>query len=290
MDVVLALGGGGAKCFAQVGALRALADAGIRIRGVACTSAGGLVGAPLAAGVPLERILSALTAVHGRPPQRARQGAGLFDPRAALGVIDALVGDRAFDDLAMPLALTAVDLETGRPLVLRTGSVCRALHAAVAVPGLFPPAAHDGRAVVDGGVLDPVPVALARRLVPGLAAVAVVVAQPVGAWSAHRLPRRLAGVGFLRRLSAWRPVQAFEVFLRASDLTHRQLLEARLALDRPELLIRPEVPILDLFQPVDIAGLVAAGEAAAAGALRGAWGDAAEAGRADGAFASRFGG
>lgn len=269
MDVVLALGGGGAKCFAQIGVLRALQREAVAVRAVACTSAGALVGAPLAAGVPVEAILDALRSVHGRPPRRARRGDGLFDPREGLAVVERLVGGRDFADLALPLALTAVDLETGEPHALAQGPVRDALHAAVAIPGLFPPVRLDGRTLADGGIVDPVPVALARRLAPGLAAVAVAIAPPVSAWSEHRLARRLTGLPLARLAARWRPARALDVFLRASDLTHRRLLEARLALDAPEVLVRPDVPVLDVFQAADVDALVRAGEAAAAAALHG---------------------
>lgn len=267
MDVVLALGGGGAKCFAQIGALGALEAAGVRVRAVACTSAGALVGAPFADGVPVGAILDALRSAQGRPPRRARRGDGLFDPRAGLEAVDALVGDRTFADLRIPLALTAVDLETGEALALDAGALRPALHAAVAIPGLFPPVRLGERPLADGGVVDPVPVGLARRLAPGLPAVAVAIAPPHGRWSEHRLPQRLAGLPLARLAARWRPARALDAFLRASDLTHRRLLEARLALEGPEILVRPDVPVLDVFQAVDVDALVRAGARAAEEAL-----------------------
>ncbi len=263
MDVVLALGGGGVKCFAQLGALRGLERAGLRVRGVAATSAGGLVGAGLAAGHGIDALVALCAAAQGAARlRRARRGEALLDARAAHRLVEQLVGARTFDDLALPLALTTARLDTGAPHVLQRGAVGPALRAAIAVPGLFAPQPVGPWQLIDGGAVDPVPVRAARALAPGLPVVAVVVTPELGVAAAHPAGARLARLPLLRRLGALRPIRALEVFVRAADFGHRALVESRLALDAPELVVRPRVAHLDLFAAVDVDALVAEGERA----------------------------
>lgn len=267
MDVVLALGGGGVKCFAQLGAIQGLDRLGVRVRAVAATSAGGLVGAGLAAGTDVGGLVALLAAAQDRArPRRARRGDALLDPRAAHAVIDALVGDRTFADLALPLALTTIRLDSGALEVVTAGPVAPALRAAIAVPGLFPPQRLGALELVDGGAVDPVPVRAARALAPGLPVVAVVVTPPLGAAAEHPLGARLGRLPVLGRWRALRMVRALALFVRAADFGHRALLESRLAIDAPELVIRPRVAHLDLFGRPDVGAVVDEGARAAAAA------------------------
>lgn len=268
--LVLALGGGGAKCFAQIGVLRALERRGLRVRGVAGTSAGALVGAAYAAGRSPADIERAYAGLHRRGRLRRaprRAGPGLFDLRDTMAVVDELIGDAGFGDLALPLVLTSVDLDDGQLVPLREGRVRDAVRAAIAIPGLFTPARLGGRALVDGGVLDPIPVGLARELAPGLPALAVVLTPPLVGWDEHPARRSAGRVPGLRLLLRLRLAAALGVFVRAAETTHRQLAEDRLTLAAPELVVRPEVPHAELHGPFDPAPLVAAGERAADAAL-----------------------
>lgn len=268
MDVALALGGGGVKCFAQLGVLAALEEGGYRVRAVAATSAGGLVGAGCAAGHGVPALAEALSAAHARAvARRARRGDALLDGRAGHELIDRLVGRRTFADLRLPLALTVAELGTGAPRVLDRGPVAPALRAAIAVPGLFEPQRLSGVWLIDGGAVDPVPVRAARRLAPDLPIVAVVLTPSLSDGGTHPVTARLDALPVVRRLRGLRLVRAFEVFVRAADISHRALLESRLELDRPEIVVRPPVLHLDLFGAVDVAAVIAEGHRAARAAL-----------------------
>lgn len=268
MDVALALGGGGVKCFAQLGVLEALESSGLRVRAVAATSAGGLVGAGYAAGHGVRALAEALEAAQARAgARRAPRGDALLDARAGHDVIDRLVGRRSFADLDLPLALTVVELATGAPRVIDRGPIAPALRAAIAVPGLFAPQRSAGVWLIDGGAVDPVPVRAARRLAPGLPVVAVVLTPSLADGAAHPVKARLDALPVVRRLRGLRLVRAFEVFVRAADISHRALLESRLDLDRPEIVVRPHVLHLDLFGAVDVPAVIAEGHRAARAAL-----------------------
>jgi len=268
LDVVLALGGGGVKCFAQLGALQAFERAGLRVRAVAATSAGGLVGAGFAAGHSVAYLIDELASTQRAARfRRARHGEALLDARAAHDVIRKLVGARTFAQLRVPLALTAVDLDSGARHILCSGGVAPALRAAIAIPGLFPPEIIGGMRLIDGGAADPVPVRAARRLAPGLPVVAVVLT-PRPAAAGHPVAARMADLPAARLLRRLRFVRAFEVFVRAADISHRALVESRLALDQPEIIVRPDVAHLDLFGRVDALAVVAEGQRAAMEVLR----------------------
>jgi NTE family protein len=257
------------KCFAQLGALQAFERAGLRVRAVAATSAGGLVGAGFAAGHGVPRLIEELAATQlSARFRRARRGEALLDARAAHHVIHTLVGLRTFAELDVPLALTTVDLDSGARHVLHAGAVAPALRAAIAIPGLFPPETLHGKRLIDGGAIDPVPVRAARRLAPGLPVVAVVLTPRPAGTARHPAAARLDGLPAARLFRRLRFVRAFEVFVRAADISHRALLESRLTLDQPEIIIRPNVAHLDLFGRVDALAVVAEGERAAAAVLR----------------------
>lgn len=269
-DIAVALGGGGVKGYAHVGVLRALERAGFRIRAIAGTSIGGLIGAIYAVGrTPgeCEDRLCALdqSKLFGRGPGEGPSMLGLS------GVIDLLqeaLGDCTFDQLKLPVAVTAVDLDTAELLALQRGRVLDAVLATIAVPGIFPPKEWQGRRLIDGGILDPVPVSLARWLAPDLPVVAVVLSPPVEEWIRPTPPRLLASLPFLTSyLGRLRIAQALNIFLRSIDIAGAELTELRLQVDRADVVIRPAVPHIGFLDDVDISGVVALGDEAVEQAL-----------------------
>jgi NTE family protein len=162
----LALGGGSARGWAHVGVLRGLEKRGIRPDVVCGTSAGALVGAAFALGKldEIERWLALL---------QWRDVVGYLDFSFKGGVIKGRrlfdffaehVGDRNIEDLAIPFGVVATDLSNGNEIWLRRGSLFAAVRASVSIPGFLQPVKVDGRWLVDGGIVDPVPVALCREL------------------------------------------------------------------------------------------------------------------------------
>ena len=162
----LALGSGSARGWSHIGILHVLEDAGISPDIVCGTSVGALVGAAYAAGKleQLEAWVGSLT---------RRSVVGLFDFTLGGGVI---AGTRLVDlfrshftDPGIALlpktyAAVATELATGREIWLREGPVLDAVRASIALPGLFTPVQWEGRLLVDGGLVNPVPAALCRAL------------------------------------------------------------------------------------------------------------------------------
>jgi NTE family protein len=173
--ITLALGGGGFRGIAHIGVLQALLDLDLDIRAVAGTSAGGIVGALFAAGYSPEQMILALRQLDSRKIFRRQKGEtpSFLGLQGIYATLRELIGDRDFSDLKIPFACTAVDLNTCNEIVIENGKVLDAIMATIAVPGVFPFKQIGELKLVDGGVLDPVPVNVARHLAPRLPVVAV---------------------------------------------------------------------------------------------------------------------
>jgi NTE family protein len=138
------------------------------------------------------------------------------------------------------------------------------------MPGVFPARYIDGLELVDGGTLDPVPVAPARMLAPRLPVVAVVLTTPMGipaqSW---RLPfqKYWAGRIVSKLLSKMKYDTVWDIFSRSLDITSRAMTQYRLEVDRPEIIIRPQVHEIDTLDIVDVHEVARRGEAAVEAAL-----------------------
>ncbi|WP_044562873.1 patatin-like phospholipase family protein [Azospirillum sp. B4] len=164
----LALGGGVARGWAHIGVLQGLAQHGIVPDVVSGCSIGALVGGVYLANHldTLEHWSRNLTKMRilGLLDLRLRTGGGLIGGEKLLAELNQHIGDATFDDLASPFITVATDLATGKEVWLRRGSVVEAMRASYAMPGIFPPSHVDGRWLVDGALVDPVPVAACRAM------------------------------------------------------------------------------------------------------------------------------
>jgi len=262
--LALALGGGAARGLAHIGVLDVLEREGIRPDCIAGSSMGGLIGALSAAGLRARDILE--VARSFRFPAWFLPG-GVLQWDSLFGSAVPMLS-RTFEQLATPLVVTAVDLEAGSQVVLHTGSVLPAVRATCAVPGVLPAVRLGGRWLVDGGLVNMLPVDVAWMADPD-----VVVAVKVGAPRARRVPQlnwRLTSM--LSRLGGVLPNPAtakvsFEVLVRAAEIVLDRQAALAAAMAGPEVLIEPELGDVTLrdFHRLDEA--VAAGRRAAEVAL-----------------------
>ena len=160
--IALALGSGGARGYAHIGVINELRERGHQIVSVAGSSMGAVVGGVFAA----DRLdgftdwvlgLSQGAVLRQVDPTLTR--AGMIRAERVLARMAEFVGERRIEDLPIPFTAVAVDLLTGREVWLDHGPLDRAIRASISIPGLITPAALNGRLLVDGGVLNPVPVA-----------------------------------------------------------------------------------------------------------------------------------
>jgi NTE family protein len=164
--VGLVLGGGAARGWAHIGAIRALEEAGIKPDVVCGTSIGALVGAVYANGDLdwLEDWVGKLTWQTVVRLLDLRFSGGLLGGRKVIDLFAHQFNGRAIDDLKLPFTAVATELDTGREVWLREGGVVDAVRASIAIPGIFTPIWHDGVWLVDGGLSNPVPVSAARAM------------------------------------------------------------------------------------------------------------------------------
>ena len=271
MDITLALGSGGSRGNAHVGVLRVLEREGFRVRAVAGTSAGGIVAAVYAAGYSPDEMEALFSKVDQSKLfwRTLPDGPGLLSLSGAEKLLEEFLGNRTFKDLKFPCSMAAVDIKAGREVILNQGRVVDAVLATIAVPGVFPPKLLGDVELVDGGVLDPVPVSVVRSLAPALPVVAVVLTplmEPAGGMT--RLPMPVpVPARIVRRLTQTRIAQTFNIFLSAVDVGERMITEMRLKIDDPEVIIRPDVSGIGLLDKVDVHAVVRLGEQAAEAAL-----------------------
>ena len=263
MDIALALGGGGSRGLAHIGVLRAFERQGIRVAAVAGTSMGGIIAAAHACGMSAQVIQERAAELEIRDMLQLRPtGPSLFGLERLKEWLNGLFGDRAIEDLEIPLALTAVDLQECSEVVIRSGKVVDGVMATIALPGLFPPQVMGEHRLVDGATLDPVPVRPARELHPG-PVVAVVLSPEQSRWHETRSPSPLGDLPVVSFMARLRPLRALEIFQQSLEITMRMHTELHLLVDKPEVVIRPDVWEVGLFDNPSLEGITAAGETAA---------------------------
>ncbi len=180
----LALSGGAARGLAHIGVIKVLQEEGVKISCVAGASVGSLMGALLAAGMRWEEMAEIARKIKWKDlAQLTLSPMGIARHSKLKAIIDDLIGGKRFEDLPVPFAAVAVDISSGEEVVLRHGSVADAVRASSSIPGIFEPTIIGGRYLVDGGLLNNLPVDVARDL-----GADVVVAVELNAQSVHPTP------------------------------------------------------------------------------------------------------
>ena len=268
--VSLVLGAGGARGLGHIGAIEVLQERGYRIVGIAGSSMGALVGGIQAAGrlphykewaCALERgdVLRLLDFSFGFP--------GLIRGERVIGALRDLVGEHAIESLPIPFTAVATDLQSQREVWLNRGPLFDAIRASIAIPMVFTPYRLEGRDLVDGGLLAPVPIAATRQVRADLM-IAIDVNGPPAARMARAEPVAAAApavaaedaIGYRARIAAFieslsasfsdakRSEASVEqakaqpglidLMGRSLDTMQAQIARMQLALDPPDLLIR----------------------------------------------------
>ena len=164
--VGLALGSGSARGWAHFGVLHALREAGVSPDIICGTSIGSLVGATYAAG-EMDAFESWVLGLGKRKVfgfMDFNLGGGLLKGEKIIDFWRENFVQETMEELGAPFGCVATDLQTGAEVWLRKGSIAEAVRASIALPGLFTPVMREGRLLVDGGLVNPVPVSLARAM------------------------------------------------------------------------------------------------------------------------------
>jgi NTE family protein len=167
LTVGLALGAGSIRGYAHCGVLRALERLGLKPDFLAGTSVGGCVAGMYAAGFSPDECADLLDRGGGLLLRPALPHRSLLSSRSFRRFVRALGPEVTFADLEMPLAIVTADLTSGREVVLHRGLVWQAIVATMSIPGIFPAHRVGPYTLVDGGILNPVPVSVAERMGAG---------------------------------------------------------------------------------------------------------------------------
>ncbi|MGV6852754.1 MAG: patatin-like phospholipase RssA [bacterium] len=268
----IALGGGAARGWAHIGVINTLAQMGIHPEIVAGTSIGALVGAAYAS--HKLHLLESWVRQLGW-----KEILGFIDPVVSRGGLiqgDKLfefaqrhIKDRAIEQLNVQFGAVATDLQTGREVWFREGSLFDSVRASIALPGLFTPVAHQDSWLVDGGLVDPVPVSLCRAMG---ADIVIAVNLNAGIVGRHQKPKKkLQGEKkkvfnnlFERRMNQEKPDQVksffnrlfgksrvypnmFEVTATSINIMQDRITRSRMAGDPPEILLNPSLVHMGLM-------------------------------------------
>lgn len=206
----LALSGGGARGFAHLGVLRALVEHGVPIDFVAGTSAGAFVGGAFAAGMAPAEIEDI-----GRDLSWFKIAGLSYSPRGILSnskitrFVEKRFSNRTFADLKIPFAAVACDLESGAEVIIRDSmDLATAIRASCAIPGVFVPVNDaNGRMLIDGGVVSPVPMNAIRAFSPDIVIAVDLMACGARFWGT---PRTLLGTLFQSAMVLLRSASRFQ--------------------------------------------------------------------------------
>ncbi len=260
--IALALGGGGGKGGAHLGVLRVLEEQGVPIDVVAGTSIGGAVAVFYAAGFPLDQIVTlfhsfTLRRIATTDPTRT----GFIGSRKREQMLADLLGDRTFADLRIPCAVVAVDLISGREVVIDQGPLVPALMATTALPAVFPPEVRGSQLLADGGVVNNLPVDVAARMGSEARVIAVQLRDAPLTYE----PMVSVPANPLARLTL--APRQFAIANRALAILMDQATELRLAQHPPALWLSPDVGHISLLDMTRLEEGYRAGEEAARTAL-----------------------
>lgn len=250
--IALALGGGAARGWAHIGVLRALDEAGVQIGMIAGTSIGALVGGCYLAGklneleefarsLTLRRIAGLLDLTIG--------GGGLFGGmRLTKRMQEHLVGLN-IEDLEHPFIAVATELKTGHEVWVHQGDLITALRSSYALPGIFEPVRCNGRTLIDGALVNPVPVSVCRAYEQTLV-VAVNLNYDIFGRSA--VVKHGAGQGSSDALAKAQPdpsrVGLPGVMVQAFNIIQDRISRSRLAGDPPDLTLHPRINHIGLSE------------------------------------------
>lgn len=236
----LALGSGGARGYAHIGVLKVLEKHQIPIDFIAGTSIGSMVGALYANGINID-LLGKLASHMKRKnvidltvPKR-----GLIRGNLIKEMVRLLTHGKRIEELSIPTAIVATDLLTGEKVVFREGSIDDAVRASISIPGIFEPVQLDGMLLVDGAVIDRIPISVVREMGADF-----VIASDVGPLELNKDVRSI-----------------FDIITQTLDIMERERDKYKGI--QPDILIRPNVGTHGITQFERVDWLVQQGEACA---------------------------
>lgn len=239
----LALGSGAARGLAHIGVLKALRDASTPVDMVAGTSIGAMVGACFAKEGEITAVEELALNTGWRElarlldPRLGSLRKGLIHGRRIQELLYSVIGDVEFKDLKIPFAAVATDLNTGREVVIRKGSVVEAVRASISMPGIFVPVTLEDRCLVDGGLTNPVPADILHDMGAGLIVAVNVLVEPQESKHAASLSKE-GGVAGLPNI--------FNALIQSIYIMEYEITKARTL--KADVVITPDVSHIGAFE------------------------------------------
>jgi NTE family protein len=262
------LGGGGMRGYAHIGVLRQLEKEAFEIASVAGTSIGGIIGALYASGYSPDSIESFIDDMDMRMLFRQEKGAepALLGLGGLLTLLKSKIDEKEFSELSIPFVCTAVDMISGCEIIIDSGKVLDAVQATSAMPGIFPAKVINDLYLVDGGIFDPVPVAVARNMQPSLPIIAVCLTPSIENWDnlPHMdIPKNTpVPPAIMETVLQLRLGQALRIFVDSLDVMTNMVAELRLKIEKPDYIIRPAIKQYTMFSNANPSELILLGEEA----------------------------
>ncbi|PZM10777.1 patatin-like phospholipase family protein [Rhizobium tubonense] len=250
--IALALGGGAARGWAHIGVLRALDEASIEVGMIAGTSIGALVGGCYLAGkldeletfarsLTMRRIASLLDLTIG--------GSGLFGGMRLTKRMQEHLEGLTIEDLDRPFVAVAAEINTGHEVWIANGSLITALRASYALPGIFEPVRSNNRTLIDGALVNPVPVSVCRAYEQPLVVAVNLHYDLYGRSAVVKHNATLSATEIQRQAeSPYTKLGMTGVMVQAFNIIQDRISRARLAGDPPDLALHPRMSDIGLSE------------------------------------------
>ena len=272
----LALGSGSARGWAHIGAIEAIEEAGIPIHYVAGTSIGAFVGAVYATGdldslkqfalqMDWKKVISYFDVVFPK--------SGFMDGKKVHDLFSIHTDAKTFEEFKIPVKMIATDLKTGKKVVIDSGNIIEGIRASVSVPGVFTPVRRGDKWLVDGGLVDPVPVSVVRNMGADFVIAVDLNSdlinhdyKPEKQTSLEKIPKKERNELMLRisaqyntaenavkaKINRWfsgstKSPNIIDVMGTSLGIMQEQISRINLAMDPPDILIQPRLGDLKMF-------------------------------------------
>lgn len=235
----LTLGGGGARGSAHIGVLLEMERLGLKPDLITGTSIGGIVGSMLAAGLDVDAITDFMTDLRVvKAYDIPRQLSSLTDNKTLESLLVKTIGRPKFSDLKLPFAVVAAGLHSKSQVVIDSGDVITAVLATSAIPAILPPIEYNGELLIDGGVLNNTPIDVARKMgATKILAVDLSNGAPYGT----KVGAIEEGSIIDKTVSKATLYPSVQIILATLDLIQGQMLDMQLAIDAPDVILRPDL-------------------------------------------------
>lgn len=245
----LVLGSGAARGLAHIGVLKVLHDHQIPIDIITGTSIGAFIGAAYAAGMHPDHMIEQALSMNWirilNLIDPIIHKSGFIKGKKIENFFKKLVGDLSFDELNIPFACQCTDVNTGEVITIKMGSVSQAIRASLSIPGVMVPLNYEGRQLVDGGLIEPVPVKEAQ-IMGATKVIAVNVTTDVHQYTYHQSKKKkiLARI-FNQQV---RIPSTYQVLLQSIYIMESEIAKHTLSVNSPDILIKPQVDQFRLFE------------------------------------------